>query len=44
MKRSVLHTALAAIAMLSACMALGLTALFWSPTRQGQTHLDTAVA
>jgi hypothetical protein len=36
MKRSVLHTALAAIATLSAYMALGLSALFWSLTREGK--------
>lgn len=44
MKHSVLHTALAAVAMFSASMALGLTALFWSLIREGQTRLDTAVA
>lgn len=44
MKRSVLHTALAAVVALSAGMMPGLTVLFWSLTRQGQTRLDIAVA
>jgi hypothetical protein len=44
MKRSILHTALATIAILSACMEHGLTALFWTSAQESQTHLDGAIA